>query len=105
MEAAEARRELVALLQLAHSGELAASLAYAGHAASVRDPVERARIDAGYPEFVDDLIDMSEVEWEHEKFFREKFETHWLWRVFPSWDAPAPKEHIRAGVVATTTVA
>ena len=48
---------------------------------------------------------MSEVEWEHEKFFREKCETQWLWRVFPSWDAPAPKEHIRAGVVATTTVA
>jgi hypothetical protein len=180
MESAEARRELVALLQLAHSGELAASLAYTGHAASVRDTDERARIleirdeeldhrarvrsmldtlgappeekrerklrrvgrvvsafchvggwfgpmygaarlerknigeydraarfaiDAGYPEFVDDLIDMSEVEWEHEKFFREKCESHWLWRVFPHWDAPAPKEHIRAGVLGPVGVA
>lgn len=184
MEAAEARRELVALLQLAHSGELAATLAYTGHAASVRNADERARIleirdeeidhrsrvrsmldtlgappeakrerklrrigtvvsafchvggwfgpmygaarlerknigeydraarfaiDAGFPEFVDDLIDMSEVEWEHEKFFREKCESHWLWNVFPRWDAPPPPkskaEHIRAGALGPVEVA
>ena len=177
-EPTSAREELIALLQLAHSGELAASLAYTGHAASVRDPDERARIeqikaeeldhrarvrammdalgvvpdpkrerrlqrigkmisafchvggwfgpmygaarlerknigeydraarfavDAGYPEFVDDLIDMSEVEWEHEKFFREKCESHWLWRVLPSWRAPDPKHTIRERVIAATT--
>ncbi|MDQ3542855.1 MAG: ferritin-like domain-containing protein [Actinomycetota bacterium] len=173
----EARTKLVALLQLAHSGELAAAFAYTGHAASVKNPVERTRIesikaeeidhrarvrammdtlgvepdakrerrlrrigktisafcrvggwfgpmygaarlerknigeyeraagyavDAGYPEFLDDLIDMSEVEWEHEKFFREKCESHWLWKVFPSWPAPPPKDDIRAGVLAAT---
>ena len=38
------RRELIALLQLAHSGELAAMHAYEGHAKSVRRPEERRRI-------------------------------------------------------------
>jgi len=178
VDAAAARRDLIDLLQLAHSGELAAGLAYTGHAASVRDPDEQARIDAikaeeldhrarvramldalgiepdakrerklrrigkivsafchvggwfgpmygaarlerknigeydraaryaidaGHPEFVDDLIDMSEVEWEHEKFFREKCETHWLWRVFPSWPAPPPKHTVRERVIAATS--
>ena len=41
-----ARGELVALLQLAHAGELAAAIAYRGHAASVRDPEEQAEIRA-----------------------------------------------------------
>ena len=41
---AKAERELIALLQLAHSGELAASLAYDGHWRSVRDPAERREI-------------------------------------------------------------
>lgn len=170
-DAGTARRELVALLQLAHSGELAASLAYAGHAASVRDSQQkreietirleeldhRARVramldtlgvepeakrerklrrvgrligvfchvggwfapmygaarlerknigeyeraagfavDAGHPEFVEDLLDMAEVEWEHERYFREHCESHWLWRVFPHWDPPPPKAMIRA---------
>ncbi len=38
------RRKLVRLLQLAYSGELAASLAYEGHARCVRDATERAKI-------------------------------------------------------------
>lgn len=168
----------MALLQLAHSGELAAAHAYTGHAASVRDSDERHRIEeikgeeldhrarvramldalgvvpdatrerklrrigktisafchvggwfapmygaarlerknigeyeraagyaanAGHPEFVDDLIDMSEVEWEHERYFREKCATHWLWRVFPNWPPPSPKHTIRQRIVAITT--
>ena len=167
---AAARAELVALLQLAHSGELAAAHAYVGHAASVRDPAERERIleiraeevdhrarvramldalgvepdarrerrlgrigrtisafchvggwfapmygaarlerknigeyeraaafalTAGHGEIIDDLIDMSEVEWEHERWFRERCAGHWLWKVLPSWDAPPPKATIR----------
>lgn len=172
-----ARKNLVALLQLAHSGELAAAHAYAGHAASVRDQDERRRIEeirgeeidhrarvramldelgvepdakrerrlrrvgktisafcrvggwfgpmygaarlerknigeyeraagyaaaAGHHQFVDDLIDMSEVEWEHERYFREKCETHWLWRMFPTWSPPAAKNTIRERIMATT---
>ena len=173
VEEGEARRNLVALLQLAHSGELAAAHAYDGHAKSVSDHDERQRITeirseeldhrarvramldalgvapeakrerkmgrigkaigafcrvggwfgpmygaarlerknigeyeraagfaigSGHPEFVDDLVDMAEVEWEHERYFREKATSHWLWRVFPKWDPPPPKASIRAGV-------
>jgi len=173
-----ASEQLVALLQLAHSGELAASYAYAGHAASVRDPQERRRIEeiraeeldhrarvramldalgvepearrerkmrrigktigafcrvggwfgpmygaarlerkniyeyeraaafaatAGLHQFVDDLIDMSELEWEHERYFREKSESHWLWRAFPKWPAPEPKHTIRERIAGSTT--
>jgi rubrerythrin len=43
--AAPARARLIALLQLAYSGELAASLAYEGHARSVPDAGERAHIE------------------------------------------------------------
>lgn len=39
-----ARRDLVALLRLAYSGELAAFIAYHGHERSVRDPGEKAEI-------------------------------------------------------------
>jgi rubrerythrin len=173
VEIDRARANLVALLQLAHSGELAAAHAYTGHAKSVRDPDERRRIEeikaeeldhrarvramldalgvapenrrerkmrrigklisafcrvggwfapmygaarlerknigeyeraagfavaCGHQEFVDDLVDMSEVEWEHERYFREKAQSHWLWRFFPTWDPPAPKAMIRAGI-------
>jgi rubrerythrin len=38
------RRQLIALLQLAYSGELAAALAYHGHWHSVSDPAERLHI-------------------------------------------------------------
>ncbi|MFV0309705.1 MAG: ferritin-like domain-containing protein [Desertimonas sp.] len=168
---------MIALLQLAHSGELAAAHAYTGHADSLRrgHPDQAAEIDAikdqeldhrhrvramldalgvvpdgrrerrldrlgrligafchvggwfgpmygaarlerknigeyeraarfaigcGCDEFVEDLIDMAEVEWDHERYFREHSESHWLWRVFPRWDPPPAREQIRAGVAA-----
>lgn len=50
----ETRRKLVRLLQLAYSGELAAALAYQGHARSVKDPQERAMITK-----------IEKDEWEH----------------------------------------
>ena len=159
-----ARGELAALLQLAHAGELAAAIAYRGHATSVRDPEEQAEItaimleeldhrarvrtmldaldvrpderrerrmrrigrlvaafcqvggwyapmygagrfernnvgeyeraarhavDAGYPQFVADLLDMAEVERDHEHYFRTKSAGHWLWRISPKWSPPA----------------
>src|SRR5215475_3367071 len=40
----KARQDLVAILRLAYSGELAASLAYRGHWKSVADPEEREHI-------------------------------------------------------------
>ena len=164
------QRALIALLRAAYSGELAACLAYRGHAASVGDPDEvwhiraveaeewdhrnrvgeilaalgaapcpdrerrftwigrvigllcrvggwfvpmygAARLErgniveyehaarhafrAGRPEFVDDLLHMAEVEWEHELYFREKALSHPLSRVFPMWAPPPPREEIR----------
>lgn len=170
MTAEAARADLVALLRMAHAGELAAALAYVGHARSVRDPDERATIErihdeelahravvagmlaelgagpdprqerrmrrigrsvsafcrvggwfgpmygagriernnvgeyeraagyaveAGLAHLVPALVEMSEVEWDHERWFREKAASHWLWRLFPRWDPPPPKEEIR----------
>lgn len=166
-----ARTELVALLRLAYSGELAAALAYRGHARAVSDPDERqhiARIEAeewhhreqvgamlsrlgarpgrgrefralwlgrtlgflchvsgwlapmyaagrlesrnvreyenaaqlarncGREEWVDCLLTMAEVEWEHEHYFRGRVSAHRLGRRLPLWPAPAPKATIRA---------
>lgn len=163
---------LVRLLRSAYSGELAAGHAYHGHAASVSDPEEKARIrqiedeewvhrkqvgemlsalgvgsdparerkllligrtiaflcriggwyvpmygagrleshnvkeyeDAadfavasGHPEFVECLLEMAEVEWDHEAYFRSKVESHWLRRVIRVWPLIEPKAAIRAG--------
>lgn len=52
--------------------------------------------DAGRPEMIECLLTMAEVEWEHEKFFREQIRGHWMLRFFPMWDTPPPKESIRA---------
>ncbi len=51
---------------------------------------------AGLEPMIDCLLTMAEVEWEHEKFFREQIQGHALLRVFPLWPAPPPKETIRA---------
>jgi hypothetical protein len=50
----------------------------------------------GREELIDCLLMMAEVEWEHEKFFREKVASHRLVRVFRLWDAAPPKTSIRA---------
>lgn len=171
MESPLSRQKLVGILKLAHAGELAAALAYEGHAASVSDPVERAEIlrirdqeldhrarvggflarlgeqpgrwrerkaaligrgiglacrpggwffpmygagrlesrnvgeyeaaarfalDAGFEDMVPDLLEMAEVEWDHERYFRSKCESHWLWKVVPHWAAPPARERIQA---------
>jgi len=55
----------------------------------------RAALLSGHPEFVDDLLDMAEVEWDHERFFRLKSASHWAWRWMPQWDPPPAREEIR----------
>lgn len=50
----------------------------------------------GRIEMIECLLQMAEVEWEHERYFREKIEGHWMARLFPMWDAPPPKNAIRA---------
>jgi hypothetical protein len=51
---------------------------------------------AGLTHMIDCLLTMAEVEWDHELFFREQVEGHWMLRLFRVWDAPPPKESIRA---------
>ena len=50
----------------------------------------------GHAEMIDCLLSMAEVEWEHEKYFREKVEGHVLLRVMKVWPVPPAKEEIRA---------
>ena len=50
----------------------------------------------GRTDMIDCLLTMAEVEWEHERFFRERILGHWMLRLFPLWSAPPPKESIRA---------
>jgi rubrerythrin len=173
-----ARTQLIRLLQLAYSGELAAAHAYRGHSESVRDRVEaeeirhieeeehhhrllvggllkqldsgpdphrerrldrigrtlgflchftgwflpmygagrlesknvkeyedaaRFALESGATEMIDCLLTMAEVEWEHERYFRRKVESHWLGRIIPLWAAPPPKETIRSRFQQRTT--
>jgi rubrerythrin len=169
--AADSRRRLVRLLQLAHAGELAAGYAYRGHWKSVKDREEQGRIQqieaeewhhrelvagllgqlgarpsasrearafvigrvlgllchvagwfapmygagrlerrniveyedaaryavgCGRAAFIECLLTMAEVEWEHEQYFRSKVEGHPLRHLFPLWSAPPPRASIRA---------
>lgn len=166
-----ARASLIRLLQLAYSGELAAALAYAGHARATRDPLLRLRIaeieleelhhrscvgdmlrslaaspdprrerraafigrtlgllchvsgrlaplwgagrlerkniveyenaaryaaDAGLGHLVEPLLTMAEIEWEHERFFREELLRYRIGKLLPRWTPPPRKEEIRA---------
>jgi len=50
---------------------------------------------AGHEEFVDCLLTMAEVEWEHEKYFRSRVRLHRFGRKLPIWLEPPPREMIR----------
>jgi len=52
--------------------------------------------NCGREDFIDCLLTMAEVEWEHEQYFRSKVLCHSLGRLLPIWPAPPPKENIRA---------
>ena len=51
--------------------------------------------DCGREEFVDCLLTMAEVEWEHEYYFRSRVLLHTFGRRLTLWPAPPPKETIR----------
>ena len=59
------------------------------------DAARHARA-CGRSEFVDCLLTMAEVEWEHEAYFRAKTASHWWSKLIPLWPAPAPKASIRS---------
>jgi hypothetical protein len=52
--------------------------------------------ECGHDEMIDCLLMMAEVEWDHEAYFRSKVIGHPLERIINVWDAPAPRETIRA---------
>lgn len=56
----------------------------------------RDAIACGRADFLDCLLEMAEVEWEHEAYFRSKVAGHPWTRVFKLWPAPPPKASIRA---------
>jgi hypothetical protein len=56
----------------------------------------RLAVRAGRPEFVDCLLTMAEVEWDHEQYFRSRVLTHRLASRLPMWPAPPAKSEIRA---------
>jgi hypothetical protein len=57
----------------------------------------RLALLSGATDHIDDLLDMAEVEWEHERYFREKAASHWLARLLRVWQGPGAKEEIRRG--------
>lgn len=50
---------------------------------------------AGLGAFVEPFLEMAEVEWDHERYFRTQSASHALWRVVPHWPEPPPREAIR----------
>jgi ferritin-like protein len=64
---------------------------------------ERAAMYAtrcGHEPMIDCLIDMAEVEWEHEYYFRHRVIGHRMLRILPLWSAAPPKEEIRKSLAA-----
>lgn len=51
---------------------------------------------AGLTHFEEPFLDMAEVEWDHELYFRSKAQSHWMWRLMPKWQVPPPRGEIRA---------
>lgn len=51
--------------------------------------------DCGREDFIDCLLTMAEVEWEHEYYFRSRVLLHSLGRRLKLWPSPPPKETIR----------
>ncbi|MAB78279.1 MAG: hypothetical protein CMJ89_02895 [Planctomycetes bacterium] len=65
---------------------------------NVREYEAAARLAQRYgrDEWADCLLEMAEVEWEHEAYFRSKVLSHRLGRKLKLWTAPPPKAEIRA---------
>ena len=51
--------------------------------------------DCGSLDLIDCLLEMAEVEWDHEHYFRSQVLRHRLGRRLPIWPEPPPKESIR----------
>jgi len=64
---------------------------------NVWEYVDAARYarEAGHPELIDDLLCMAEVEWDHERWFRERIAGHRGLRWLKPWAALPPREALR----------
>jgi len=51
--------------------------------------------DCDRADLIDCLLEMAEVEWEHELYFRSRVREHFIGRRLPLWPQPPPKETIR----------
>ena len=51
--------------------------------------------DCGHTQMIECLLEMAEVEWDHEKYFRSQVLLHAIGRRLPIWPEPPPKESIR----------
>jgi len=107
------RAELLAILigrtlgLLCHVSGWLAPMFGAGRLESrnVRDYEAAARLArrAGREEWVDCLLRMAEVEWEHEAYFRSQVLSHVLGSRLPLWEEPPPKAEIRASFARETS--
>lgn len=52
---------------------------------------------AGHAEMIPSLLEMAELEWEHEAYFRSQVKSHWLGKALPLWKIPAAKAEIQTG--------
>jgi rubrerythrin len=50
---------------------------------------------AGRRDLVDVLLDLAEVEWDHERVLRLLAASHPLWRLAPRWPVPPPRASLR----------
>lgn len=55
----------------------------------------RLSLLAGVPQFVEDLIEFAEIEWDHEQYFRRQTLSHWAMKWLPMWPATASRALIR----------
>ena len=51
---------------------------------------------AGCEQFIDNLLEMGEVEWDHELALRQLASRHFGWKLLRGWTPPPPRESIRA---------
>ena len=57
--------------------------------------VARLAWHAQLPQYIDTLLHLGEVEWDHEYELRTRAASHWMWKFVPGWDAPAPRASLR----------
>ena len=64
---------------------------------NIREYESAARLarDCGRLEWVDCLLTMAEVEWDHERYFRNQIERHWLGKRLSIWKLPPERDSIR----------